>query len=346
MNPAAKLLMSLVLASHSGIAWTSDACSNRAILTAADVTVSDGSTFKTESFFHSRDGAAIKHIDDDERITVVEGPLSWTRTGDSAAPGTEFHKNFALGHQFHALLLHFEEVASNTSYSENLQFLGNDHSAMSGDYPFGGRVHLIRGSDNDRPTGILFEFPETAPISVVFLDWQRPNGDWLPFHVQIDDGQRVFDYHFTNIDIGPKSPLWFFESVNAPDIDQVLVYRLHRKMLAAHCLGDARMMSDLSASNIVVANRGELQQTSNTEMRERFAAAFERFDYTGYHDLVTPIIKTSKGGDVGWIWVNVRALGLDRANGDSFDDRWAWAMIVEKIEGNWLHVGNASNIAD
>jgi hypothetical protein len=345
MKPASNLLFCVWLLAHASVGWSTDACSNRAIVTAADVTVSDGSTFRTETFFQSRDSAATKHRYDDERIVAVEGPLGWMQSGSGASLGTSFHKNFALGHQFIAFLLHFEEIVSNTRHTDEIQFRGNFHQATSGDFPYGGVAHLINRGDQGQPIGLLFEFPDTAAISVTFLDWRKIDDVMLPFRVEVDDGERTFNYHFTNIDITEKSPLWFFEAITAPDLDELQIYRLHRKLLVAHCLGDAGLMSDLSASTITLASRGELLQVSNDAMRRQFAALFEEMDYTEYHDLALPIIETSPGSNHGWIWANVRALGSGRMNADFFDDRWAWVMLVEKVDGRWLHVGNASNIA-
>ena len=73
----------LLTVMHAQTAASSDACSTRAIVTAADVKASDGSTFRTESYFHARDAAAVRHVFDKEQIIAVEGSLSWTRAGDA-----------------------------------------------------------------------------------------------------------------------------------------------------------------------------------------------------------------------------------------------------------------------
>lgn len=330
------------LAVHAQNAWSSDACSTRAIHTFADVSVSDGSSFSTESFFHSKDAAAIRHVLDEDQFIAIEGPSSWVKRGDSTEPGTEFHKDFALGHQFHAYLLHFDELVSNIRRTTEVQFRGSTYRAISGDKPNSGIAHLIAGDDPDRPVGLLLDNEDTS-ITFSFFDWRQLNGKSIPFHVQIDDGERIFDYRYSSIDLEPKSPLWFFDSLPAPEIDNVQVYRLHRKLLVAHCMGDADMMANLSAPNIIVASRGELLETSPAVTRERFTSVFQRVDYTEYHDLAMPVIEVSSSGDLGWIGVNVRAIGEVIESGESFDDQWAWVMMVRKIDDVWLHAGNASN---
>ena len=336
------LTFALLAAGSIDVAGASDACSQRAILTSADVTVSDGSTFETRSYFHSKEAAAIRLIDDDDRVIAVEGPLGWARVGGESVSGTDFHKLFALGHQYHALLLHFDEIVTDARDTEAVTFRGRERRARSGAYPYGGTVHLV--GDPVRPAGLLFEFPETPLIAVTFSDWRQADGVDVPFVAEIDDSERVFIYRYSTVTMDPRSPLWFHEAVSAPDLDEVRVYRLHRRRLAAHCLGDAEMMSDLSAERTVSANRGKLSSTSKDAVRERFEELFEHVDYTEYHDIATPVIEIAGSSDLGWIAVNVRAVGVDRQSGFSFDNQWAWLMAVRKVDGRWLHAGNASNV--
>jgi hypothetical protein len=346
MWKSVRVLACLLLAAHPIAAFSSDACSTRGIAAAADVSVSDGSGFRIESYYQSKVAAAIRHIDESDRIIAVEGPLGWIRHNDESEVGSDFLKLFALGHQFHAFLFDFDDIASNLRQRDNLAFRGEQHRATSGDYPYGGIVHLVHSDDDMRPAGLLFEFPEDTVVSVGFDDWRDVGGAFLPFHMQIDDGERIFDYYYSEIDVSPKSPLWFFEVVTAPAIDTVQVYRLHRKLLAAHCLGDADLMAKLSAPQLLVAGGGELREVSNEAMRERFAGLFEAVNYTEYVDIAMPVIELANSADLGWIAVSVRAGGSANETGAAFSDQWAWVMMVRKIDNEWVHAGNASNLAE
>ena len=323
----------------------SDACSTRAISAAADVLVSDGSSFSVETYFQSREFSAIRHLGESERLVAVEGPYGWAKVGEKAELGSGFNKLFALGHQFHALLLHFDEIVGATRQGD-VHFGAGLHQATTGDYPYGGSVHLIHGDEESRPMGIVFEFPGDTVISVEFSDWRAADERWLPYQLSIDDGERTFKYRYTDIDLTARSPLWYFEAVDVPAIDEVQVYRLHRKLLAAHCLADARMMADLSAPEVLTASRGELRPISNQSILERFTALFEVLNYTGYRDLAPPTIELSADGSLGWIGASVRAEGTERASGALFENQWAWVMMVRKIDGVWLHAGNASNLKE
>lgn len=345
MNAVSKFNFCLCLLSLTQALFASDACSTRSVVTMADVSVSDGSSFTTQSLFQSKDAAAIRHIRDKEQVVIVEGPNGWMQVDDSVKMGSDFEKIFALGHQYHAFLLYFEEIVSNVRDSENIFFQGKVHRALSGDFPHGGSVHLIAAEDGLRRPGMVFEFPESDPIVTTFSDWRSLDQFEIPYQVNINDGQRVFTYRYTRIDIAPKTPLWFFEAVGAPSFDEVQVYRLHRRLLAAHCLGDADMIARLSSTQVLSVNNGAMVQLANQSIRDRFSGLFERLDYTAYHDVVTPVIEISEGADLGWIAVNVRAEGETVLQGTPFENQWAWLMVVRKENGRWLHAGNASNQA-
>lgn len=341
-----RVLACLLVAAHPVTAFPSDACSTRGISAAADVSVSDGSGFRIESHYQSKAAAAIRHIDETDRVIAVEGPLGWARLDGKSEAGSEFYKLFALGHQFHAFLLDFDGIASNVRQRDDVLFRGERSRSTSGDYPYGGAVHLVHGVDEAHPAGLLFEFPEGLVISVSFDDWRDVGGVALPYQLKIDDGDRVFDYDYAEIDVAPKSPLWFFEAVKAPDVDTVLVYRLHRQLLAAHCLGDAELMASLSAPQVLVAGRGELREVTNDAVKERFAALFQAVTYTEYSDTELPVIEVAESADLGWVGASVLTRGSANDTGAAFTHQWAWVMMVKKVDGAWLHAGNASNLAE
>lgn len=333
------LLLALVPAAHA-----TDACSMRAIGASADVSVTDGSSFTIESYFRSQDYAAIRHFGESERVTSVEGPFGWIGAGDKFRLGGDFEKIFALGHQFHAFLLYFDELTDNQRDSAGIEFLGALRAARSGDYPYGGDVHLIAGDDPARLVGMVFDFPDIDPIEVELGDWREVDGVELPFELAIHDRGKVFEYRYTSVELSPQSELWFFNEVGGPAPDEVQVLRLHRKLLAAHCLGDANMMADLSNETIISADKGRRAERDNSSIRERFTGLFRMLDYTEYDDLQQPVIEIAASGDIGWVIVNVRSVGKQLSDDQEFDHEWAWIMLVRKVDGRWLHTGSASSV--
>lgn len=203
----------------------SDNCPGQVIRAAADVSVSDGTGFSIETFFGGVDQAAIRFVDDNDQVIAVEGNWAWVSQNGAAQLGADPLKVFALGHQFHALLLHFEEFAVDVSQTSEIPFGDANRAGISGGYPYGGTMHLITGDDRRYPDGMAFEFPETPRIEVRFSDWQMLDDTAVPFRLQIDDGDRVFDYRYTEIDISRGTATWFHDQVPAPDIEEVLARR-------------------------------------------------------------------------------------------------------------------------
>ncbi|MEO1250765.1 MAG: hypothetical protein AAFW81_00285 [Pseudomonadota bacterium] len=321
----------------------SDACSPRAIETAASVSVSDGGAFETRSYFQSHENAAfVQIIDGAPRLTAIEGPVSWVRAGERFAAGTDFEKMFALGHQFHAMLLHFDEVMATESDRE-IEFDNATRRARVGDYPYGGVAYLVQSEAAGEPRGMRFEFPDVPAIDVHFSDWRNVDGRLLPFEMRVDDGSRLFDYSYTEISIENRSPLWYADALGDVSFDEANIYRLHRKLLAAHCLGDADMIAALTAPDTIVADGGAVFEPTREDTRAQFLSLFEQLDYRRYVDLTTPEIEVAESGDIGWITVQVRPAGVTKNDAEPFDDQWAWVMMVRKIDGAWLNAGNASN---
>lgn len=340
--------MTIFLVGGTSEAVASDACSTTSVAATADVSVSDGSSFTIESLYHTPDHAAIHHEyeEREDQVIAVEGPIAWARSGSETTIGSNFYKVFALGHQYHAFLLYFGDILANVRESDTVEFRGERHSAMSGDYPYGGTVHSIRADSGERSPGLVFDFGDDGRIEASLSDWRAVGDQELPFIVTIDDGRQTFEYRYTAIDIEPRSPLWFFEALPAPAIGSVEVHRLHRTLLAAHCLGDADRIASHSAESVLSANRGVLSITANEDLRDRFTSLFEQLDYREYHDIVEPVIRVSERGDMGWIAVQVRAIGNVVGSDQSFDNQWAWVMTAEKVDGKWRHTGNASNVVE
>lgn len=320
-----------------------DVCRPWGIAATAEVVVSDGSSFRIESTFQNVDTNAITHIREDSRGTIaVDGAFGWVEQGSDADLGGNFHKLFALGHQFHAFLLHFDELTTNPR-AGLVELHGTSRTSRVADYPYGGLVHLIAGDTSSRPWGFQFAFPERPPIWVALGDWRDSAGRMLPFEIEIDDGERTFMYRYTDIAIDAGHVEWYFQQVLTPPLDEVAIHRLHRSMLAAHCDGDAQRLAQLTAPTALSINRGEISVISPGQMSTRFEQLFNTLTYDTYIDLVTPKVTVADSADIGWAAVQVRAVGGETHGDGRFDDQWAWLMLAKKVDGVWTHAGNASN---
>lgn len=326
------------------MAHASDACAPDAIVTSADVRVSDGLRYTLETFFNVSDVVATRQTRPNGEINVMalEGPTIWT--SGSAEQGGDMERTLTLGHQFHALLLHFDDLVTNARTAE-VSYRNQARNARVGDWPYGqGEAQLIMNRGNTRPDALRMVFPALdTTIEVTFSNWRRVNGTSLPYRLNIDDGRRTFDYRFTRVETAPTMPNWFYDTIAAPEIDAVQIHRVHRQALAAHCLGDARMLAQLSAPQTIGVNRGAVGTLTQAQTQTQFTGVFGRLDYAAYNDTVWPIIEVSGSGDVAWVAARVQAIGTERQSGQPFDAQWAWLMVLRKIDGAWRSAAISSS---
>jgi ketosteroid isomerase-like protein len=343
-NAAGAVLAAALLATPA--AHASDACDPAAIVTSADVRVSDGARYTLETFFNVSDIMATRQTRPNGEVNVMalEGPTIWT--SGATQQGGDLERTLTLGHQFHALLLNFDGLVGNARTAD-VSYRGATRIARVGDWPYGqGEVQLIMNRANTRPDALMMMFPGMgARIEIAFSNWRRVNGTSLPHRLSINDGSRTFDYRFTRIQTAPVSPNWFFNTLAAPEIDAVQVHRVHRRALAAHCLGDAAALAQLTAPESIDIARGEVTTFTQAETQTRFSGVFERLNYTAYNDTAWPIIEVAESGDVAWLAAQVQAVGTERQSGEAFGARWAWLMLFRKIDGAWRSTGVGASAA-
>lgn len=342
---ASGVLLSTYLASALGrpAVADDDACARTGIRASAQVSVSDGSRFRVSTNYRSPTESAIRFDRDSTTTMAVEGDLTWSGDEQEAALAPERVRGFVLGHQFHAFVRDFEGMVESTEPARDIEFGGRELSGIRGRFRPGGTVYLLREPDDDRPVGLRIDLPGAEPVEAAFADWREHQGREYPFRIRIDDGEREFEYRYTELETAPTSPLWFYAEVLRPLVDVVRVQRLHRRLLIAHCLGDAGMMADLTAKEAVVANKGEVTAMTPTDMRKRFESVFKALDYSAYLDLQAPRVNVAGSGDIAWLVANVRAVGAERAGGAPFSSQWAWVMLAKKQNGRWLNAGIAAN---
>lgn len=334
-----------ILASAPFAASANNACAVPVISTSANVETSYDSQYQVRTVFRSKEDATAEFINPEIQTLVTEGPFVWVRGGNGGERAAgERERRFVLGHQYHAILLHFDSIMSDVVERAEVPFGDSVRSGRTGKYPTGGEVSLVNGDTKDRPAGLIMNLPDETPITVRFDDWRsEENETALPYMIIIEHQENTFTYDYTNIEIAEGDIIDFHEQYPAPAFDDVQLYRLHRDMLAAHCRGDAKLMAQLSAPEITIANRGAVNETTPDQMQTRFEVVFSNLDYTAYHDLTPPGIRIADNGDLGWAIVNPRLQAIVKETGETVSQDWAWVMMAEKIDGVWLHAGNASS---
>lgn len=321
-----------------------DACPMQALHTVANVSVSDGKNYQVEGLYNSKHQAATIFVGGNGSTNVVEGPYAWSSSAEGEKLGGNFLRDFVLGHQFHAFLWHFDDLVQNIEIIKNIDFDGGHYAARRGVLDTGGFVSLV-DPDKERPEGLRFELGDFI-IDITFNDWRfdQASNRTVPYALLVDDGQRSFNYRYQYIDATAKPLMWFYQKVPQPNIDAVEIYRLHRKQLIAHCLGDAEVLAKTLAANVIMANSGSTASVTLEQTKTVFANnVFQRRKYSTYSDLKYPVIEIGDAGDIGWAIVELQTTGMNVQADEPFDEQWAWTTLVKKIDGEWKMVGNTSN---
>lgn len=129
-----------------------------------------------------------------------------------------------------------------------------------------------------------------------------------------------------------------------PDEDVLL--GLHRDVLRSHLESDLESWMASESQDYLSVNRGQLQSPSLEERRARLGPYLASTTFSEYRDLVEPVVRVSADGSMGWVACQVSMKGEQRTgegNVEPITAVWAWIELYEKVDGNWMRVGNASS---
>lgn len=131
----------------------------------------------------------------------------------------------------------------------------------------------------------------------------------------------------------------------ASDVEEIL--SLHRELLDSHIRYDVASVLASESDPVVVVSRGEVRFPTRAERLSQYERYLTSVEFEEYGDLISPIVKVSKDGTLGWLIAQVRIAGT-QANGDDagvpFDAVWAWIELYEKQAGRWIRIGEVSSL--
>lgn len=135
-------------------------------------------------------------------------------------------------------------------------------------------------------------------------------------------------------------------NIEAPLEARAKLLALHEEAMQAHRESNADLLLRSEGPDFVSANRGEITQPTLDARRARFQQYLGNTRFTEYIDLVPPIVRVSDDGSLGWVIVQVRAVGVQtKQDGSSqplaFES--AWIELYERRGDSWYRAGNVSN---
>ena len=196
------LLITVLTASGSAPAWLTqvgDPAGITSVRATASVTVSDGLTYDAITLYEGPDQARFTRVYEDRTVAHrVDGEKVWQIEGDTETEVGAFYGMFVMGHQIHAQILFFDQIHPDASEPVPARFDGQDCFAVAAGGEFSWRLYY---PEDGLPLGMGLPREEGSPIVYVFEDWREVDGVQLPHAVFIDDGERQFDYRFTEVEI-------------------------------------------------------------------------------------------------------------------------------------------------
>lgn len=130
------------------------------------------------------------------------------------------------------------------------------------------------------------------------------------------------------------------------DDNKTQLLALHKKVLDAHLASDPEMLLEDEKDSYVVANRGAVTHPTKEERRQRLTPYLQATTFTNYSDEIPPVVQVSPDGKLGWVIVQIHAVGTQKAqDGQTHTLEFvsAWIELYEKLNGQWIRTGNVSN---
>jgi cytochrome c biogenesis protein CcdA len=183
-----------------GPAWIDDSAARNeveSIVARADVTVSDGLEFATVAEYRAPDQATFRQVYPDREVSSgIDGEELWMDVGSGREEAPSFVAGVVLGHQFHAQILFFERLNALEGDPEPVLFQGQTCLAVGGNG--GWQAFFLESGEL---LGMRLDREDGAPITNSYGDWRDVDGIRLPFSISVDDGERVFQYRFTSVEL-------------------------------------------------------------------------------------------------------------------------------------------------
>jgi len=314
------------------------------IRTTATVTVSDGLAYQAHSFYIDPQRAIFRVDYPDRSITRgLEGKYAWQHRGDKEEELPIEMETFILGHQLHAQLLFFDRLHPIMGQEGPDSFNGQKCTSITAsDDRTEWKIYL------EKEVPLAFELlrPDAASILFTLNNWEQVAGLLIPTQITIDDGQRIFEYVYSNFEIN-EGDMRDYYLIDTLLTDEQRLLRLHRAGMDDHLLESIDGLRAGRADTLTIVSRGEISTIDGMSFDSFMERIMTSRDHVVYDDLVRPMVKVSDDGSLGWVIVQVAAQGNYKdehgMTTEPLDFVSAWIELYEKKDGVWKMTGNVSN---
>jgi hypothetical protein len=133
----------------------------------------------------------------------------------------------------------------------------------------------------------------------------------------------------------------------APDLaaDRAALLHLHAQQREAHLGKDAALLTATFADTFLNISRGRVASPTRAESTARLQAYFDRSTFIEWDDIVPPIVRISRDGQMASLIVQKRVrLTAPDSTGTLAPEHtvFAWLATYEKMNGTWRLTAVAS----
>jgi len=312
--------------------------------TRANVSVSDGLKYTTQSSWQSNDYVIFSLQYPDKTTTLgKEGLYYWSFDGKSQRDHDDKLRDFIFGHQFHAELLFPDNFVTQLTPEKRASERCECWLTKGFDLD-NNAVEYHSARDSNQLIYKVVQNKKHGTITNQYLSWQKTGALTLPHEIKITHDGRVFNYAFTQISFNSDESYQQLRTAYDKLNDAQKIRRLHQDMMDAHIKSDASLMAHIWADDITIVNRGKIDTVSGKAAAEKMRQSLSMRQHSRYYDLDLPQVKLSDDKTLAYLIARIKAEGNRIGKPEeTFTFVSAWLATFEKQDGIWKMTSNASN---
>ena len=222
------------------------------------------------------------------------------------------------------------------------------------------RLALAQGT---RPASISLPAPAEmggGTVTITLDDYRRVIGFDLPFSATFVHSAAPADryvYRYTELlpfRIAPGSPAPENNGDRASTPFERLgdfaeIARAHERVMAAHRVSDAALLTADAAGRSTVSGRGRLSEVTRDEQLARLKDYLGAIRFSRYEDTAVPVIAVSHDGTLAWLACEMQAEGHHDPGGKNEPIAYGFSWIEhyardpDSKDRRWISIGNASS---
>lgn len=144
--------------------------------------------------------------------------------------------------------------------------------------------------------------------------------------------------------------LWWMPALSSStqvssDQDRMVLLEKHQNILTAFLTANSDLLFESVGEGFFVATEGAIVKDKKNHGVQGMREHFKNRSYVVFEDVVTPTVKISQDGSLGWVLVNVVKQGTEKVDGGAiqpFSEISVWIELYQKRD-EWVLLGTVSS---